>query len=182
MAVIAARGSGGGSGGGSQEGVDLPECTYRATHDGTDFRCGAAAQAIVSADDCRACSIPAAVKHKDACLYLTPLRHDGKACYACRWFFSSAREAVVDDWRKLCFCTYWFPRGPDERHVLELTAARQMHYLKVLRGEAPRRTPRVVLAPADRARNPPRRRSLQAWLLTLWHRLTSRTLHRRSAR
>jgi hypothetical protein len=128
----------------SHEAVDLPLCAYRTIYDDSAYRCEAAAGAIVSADDYRACSIPAAVSRKDACLYLTPLRHDGKACYACRWFFSSANEPVVDDWRKLCFCSYWFPRGPDERHVMKATTARRVHYLKVLRGDAPRRVTRTM--------------------------------------
>ncbi len=96
----------------------------------------------------------------------------GKACYACRWFFSAATEPVVDDWRHLCFCSYWFPRGGDERRVLEHTAARRVHYLKALSGEAPRRLPRALPAP-DRAPEPPRRRIFFAKALALWHRLRS---------
>jgi hypothetical protein len=152
-------------------GLDLPACAYRRAHDGATYCCEAAAGAVVTAGDCRSCSIPAAVSHKDACLYLTPLRHEGKACYACRWFFSAAKEPVVEDWRHLCFCSYWFPRGGDEGRVMTLTATRRVHYLKVLRGEAPRRSPRPVFAPVGRSAEPPRRAALLRKLSIFWPRL-----------
>ena len=154
-----------------KEGPDLPPCAYREPRDGIDYRCEAAGGAIVSAHDCRACSIPEAVGHKDACLYLTPLRHEGEARYACRWFFSAATEPLVDDWRKLCFCSYWFPRGPDERHVMMLTRERRGYYLKVVRGEAPRRVTRASIPSTRAQREPPRRRSPLMWLRMLTHRL-----------
>lgn len=111
----------------------LPQCHYRRYLDGVKYRCEAADGDIVCGDDCRACSIPAAIAHKDACLYLIPLRHEGKARYACSWFFKSARKPVVDDWRELCFCAYWFPRGAMEAHVLRRAAPTRSHYLEVLR-------------------------------------------------
>ena len=149
----------------------LPACAYRVLHDGTDYRCKAAAGAIVSADDCRACSIPAAVSHQDACLHLIPLRHGGKACYACRWFFSSATESVVDDWRKLCFCSYWFPRGPHERYILDSSRGRRLHYLEVLRGEAPRGTHDAPTPYSGRASQPRKRHVPGRHLLAVWHRV-----------
>lgn len=171
MAGVDSENSRGDTHGDGRLGLDLPPCAYRRGHDGTTYRCEAAAGAMVTAEDCRNCSIPAAVSHKDACLYLTPLRHEGKACYACRWFFSAAKEPVVEDWRHLCFCSYWFPRGGDEGRVVTLTAARRVHYLKVLRGDAPRRSPRAVLAPADRTAAPPRRSALLSRMLNAWHRV-----------
>jgi hypothetical protein len=111
------------------------------------------------------------VSHKDACLYLTPLRHEGRSCYACRWFFSSATEPVVADWRSLCFCSYWFPRGDDEQHVLEVTAPRRTYYLKVLRGEAPRSLSRTGVPAGRRISRPPRRRSPLAVLAAIWQRI-----------
>jgi hypothetical protein len=96
----------------------------------------------VSAGDCRACSIPEAVAHRDACLYLVPLRYQGEPQYACKWIFSAANEPVVDDWRKLCFCPYWFPRHRNETFLVHYMADTRARYLRVLRGEEPRRRPR----------------------------------------
>lgn len=118
---------------------ELPACPYRGARADDRFDCAAGGGEVVSATDCRACSIPAALAHKDACLYLVPMRHEHGACYACSWFFTSAARPVEDDWRSLCFCPYWFPRPRDEQQIAHVVIPRRVHYLKVLRGETPRR-------------------------------------------
>lgn len=122
----------------------LPRCSYRRAHDGERYRCQAADGATVSSADCRACPIPEAVYHSQACLYLVPLRHQNEAHFACRWSFSWAREPTVRDWRDLCFCPYWFPRGHDEPFVVARFADTRSRYLRVLRGEEPRHRPRAA--------------------------------------
>jgi hypothetical protein len=149
----------------------LPLWHCRGQHDGVYYHCEAA-QALVSADDCRACSIPEAVAHRDACLNLVPLRHQGEPRYACRWFFSGANEPTADDWRKLCFCPYWFPRGRNEVFLVQRMANTRGRYLRVLRGEEPRRKPREPLPNAcaadARAEFP-----FQRWWRSLLQRLYS---------
>jgi hypothetical protein len=122
----------------------LPLCHYRHRHDGTSYRCEAAAGGIVTAEDCRRCAIPEALAHAQACLYLIPLRHDNEARFACPWYFSWAREPAPRDWRELCFCQYWFPRGPDEYFLVEFMSERRARYLSVLRGEEPRGRPLAI--------------------------------------
>ena len=119
--------------------LGLARCPYRQPWSRDLFRCDAGDGVLVSAADCCACPIPDAISHPQVCLYLTPLRNGNEAHFACRWFFFSAREATVRDWRELCFCPYWFPRGPDERLIIARTAPRRTHYLRVLRGEESRR-------------------------------------------
>jgi hypothetical protein len=151
--------------------LELPQCPYRKLIGTARFSCEAAGGATVTVSDCRACSIPAAVGHKDACLYLIPLWHEGRSCFACRWFFSSAVEPVVDDWRRLCFCSYWFPRGNDERHVLKATANRRMHYLEALRRDAPGNVSRMPMPSIDSTAEHSIRATMRAALAAIWRRL-----------
>ena len=135
---------------GAENAPGLPLCHYRDHHGDGSFRCKVALS-VVSAGDCRACSIPEAVAHRDACLYLVPLRHQGEPQYACKWFFSGANEPVVDDWRKLCFCPYWFPRHRNETFLVHYMADTRARYLRVLRGEEPRHRTRKSLYLRDEA-------------------------------
>lgn len=152
----------------------LPRCRFRRRHDEERFRCEAG-EAVVTAGDCRACSIPAAVAHPDACLHLVPLRHQGEPQYACRWFFSFAKEPTVDDWRELCFCPYWFPRGGDSNEALIAghMADTRAHYLRVLRGEEPCGNPREPLSREYRA-SEPTPSAFDRWRRWLLERLSSR--------
>lgn len=116
--------------------MTLPPCQYRGAEKGGTFPCGAAEGAPVTPKDCISCSIPEALAHAQACLYLVPMRHQGEGRFSCRWFFSWSNEPAVRNWRHLCFCPYWFPRPPREDMVPGLDKKR-IQYLRVLRGEEP---------------------------------------------
>jgi hypothetical protein len=156
---------------GAENAPELRACHYRARHD-DGFRCEAAF-GIVDADNCRACSIPEAVAHHDACLYLVPLRDQGEPRYACKWFFSGASEPVMDDWRKLCFCPYWFPRGCDESFLVEYMADTRARYLRVLHGEEPRRKARE-LPSGERLPSEPSASPFDQWWRSLLRGLSAR--------
>jgi len=148
----------------------LPSCHYRRRNDGADYRCLAAEGAVVTGDDCRRCAIPEAVAHPQACLYLVPMRHENEARFACPWYFTWAREPAVRDWHDLCFCQYWFPRGADDRFILDVMRERRARYLRVLRGEEPR-SKRLNVPPAGQEHVARRATSL---LLRLWRTLLAR--------
>lgn len=141
--------------------ADLPPCTYRGHAEQGRYACAAAEGGPVTPDDCRACSIPGALAHAHACLYLVPMRHQGECRYACRWFFSFATEPAPSDWHQLCFCPYWFPRPPQEDMIPRLTE-RRAHYLRVLRGEATR-TKRIFPA-TETPREAVASGSIRAWI------------------
>ncbi len=112
-----------------------PPCPYR--HQGL---CGAEEDRPVTPEVCRACPIPEALAHPQACLYLVPLRVLGEARFACRFTFSWAREPAVKDWRRLCPCPYWFPRAPEEAWIRDLREV-QDRYRRVLLGLEARWSP-----------------------------------------
>jgi hypothetical protein len=140
----------------------LPPCPYRRPRADHGYVCEAGDGVIVSDDDCLICSIPAALAHKDACLYLVPLRQEDKACYACSWFFDSAPRPVENDWRDLCFCPYWFPR-PEEMQLADVVVGRRVHYLQVLRGETTRGRERMPSDSRARCTVGPWQRVVQRW-------------------
>lgn len=128
------------------DGNVLPSCAYRGPRRGGRYPCAAQQGHPVAAADCAVCPIPEAINHDHACLYLVPLRHEGRARFVCRWFFDWGNVPAPEDWRMLCFCRYWFPRPPREALIRDL-GERRARYLRVLRGEQPRMPER----PARRA-------------------------------
>lgn len=99
--------------------MELPLCPYRGPEKESGFPCAAAEGAPVTRPDCLSCPIPEALAHRQACLYLVPMRHQGEARFACRWFFSWANDPAPRNWRHLCFCQYWFPRpGIQREHIV----------------------------------------------------------------
>ena len=126
----------------AESGHVLPPCAYRGSPRDGRFSCAAQPEGPVTPADCKACPIPAAINHHHACLYLVPLRHAGRARFACRWFFDWGNDPAPEDWRTLCFCRYWFPRPPREDLIGDL-AARRARYLRVFRGAEARMPLRV---------------------------------------
>ena len=119
----------------------LPPCPYRGPEGSAGFACEAAEGALVTASDCHTCSIPEAVAHKRACLYLVPMRYEGQALFACRCYSTEYSLLAAKDWRHLCFCNYWFPRGPVRRELAVPGLAKvRNEYRRVLHGEVPQRS------------------------------------------
>lgn len=108
----------------------LPPCPYRIERPEA-MQCEAEELGAISADDCRRCTIPEALQHPKACLYLLPLRMEGRPTYVCRAYSSKVHALASADWRDFCFCSYWFPRGDPgpatEAMIPGLAAARKRY-------------------------------------------------------
>lgn len=142
---------------------DLPPCQYRGGEMEGRFACTAAQGAPVTPHDCLHCTVPEAVAHRDACLYLVPMRHQGEARFACRWAFSCAKDPAPKDWRHLCFCSDWFPRPPREDMISDLGDVRA-RYLRALLGEEPRARARPPSTTQGRPGSGERARGIRGWL------------------
>lgn len=152
----------------------LPPCPYR--QEGADaMRCEAEELASISADDCRRCTIPEALYDPKACLYLLPLRLDGRPTYICRAYSSKIHALVSDNWRDFCFCSYWFPRGDPgpatEATIPGLVAARRRYRILLTTPPEPAapvsQLPLDTLAEATGGWSKRRRRVLD-WLRAFW--------------
>ena len=113
----------------------LPACPYRGPEIDGSFPCEAAEGAPVTASDCRSCSIPQAIADQKACLYLIPMRHEGHGLFVCHCYSTRVTLLAAKDWRRLCFCNYWFPRGPADRELATRFAAARNLYRRVLRDQ-----------------------------------------------
>lgn len=120
----------------------LPVCPYRGEAANERFPCAAAEEDWVSPDDCLACTIPEAITHPRACLYLLPVRYERQAHFVCRCYSTRGSVLSAKKWRLLCFCHFWFPRPKIERELAipGLKPARQ-HALAVLSGKISGETP-----------------------------------------
>ena len=118
-------------------GTALPLCPYRGAEKDGCFPCAAAEGAPVTASDCRTCSIPEAVAHEKACLYLIPIRHEGRSHFVCHCYSTRVTLLAAKDWRRLCFCNYWFPRGPADRELAKRFTEARSQYRPLLRGTKP---------------------------------------------
>ncbi len=115
----------------------LPHCPYRGPEENGTFPCEAAEGAPVTASDCKSCPIPEAITYRQACLYLVPIREYGKTIFACRCFSTRYSLLAAKDWRHICSCHFWFPRGHREL-ALPLLAQTRNEYRRILRGQGPK--------------------------------------------
>ncbi|WP_432263609.1 hypothetical protein [Cupriavidus sp. TMH.W2] len=132
--------------------ANLPACPYRLI--GPDgMQCEAEERAPICADDCLRCTIPEALQHPKACLYLLPLRLDGEPIFVCRAYSSKVHALASRNWRDFCFCNYWFPRGdPDpanEASIPGLAGARRRYRAILSTPPAPPTPPASPVGSAD---------------------------------
>jgi len=150
-------------------GAPLPACPYRSAERDGRFPCAAAEGAPVTGAECRSCPIPEALAHKKACMYLVPLREEGRSIFACRCYSTQLTVLAAKDWRRLCFCNYWFPRGPADRMFAPQFAEARNQYRRVLRdeGSKPSRGPAQEAPPEKKQPGNPVLRWLQ-WQWNWW--------------
>lgn len=147
----------------------LPACPYRGAERDGSFPCEAAEGIPVTPADCRSCAIPEAIVHKKACLYLIPMRHEGQALFVCHCYSTRLTLLAAKDWRRLCFCDYWFPRGPADRELAVRFAAARSQYRRVLRDQILREPSRVpATAPPDEKHSNNRFSRWLRWQLNWW--------------
>ena len=123
---------------GASEGgrANLPPCHYRGSEEDGHFPYGAAEGEPVTPDDCRSCPIPEAVGYKKACLYLIPIRHEGRSLFICHCYSTRMTLLFAKDWRRMCFCNFWFPRGPADRELAKRFTEARNQYRRLLEAEA----------------------------------------------
>ncbi len=124
----------------------LPSCPYRGPEKDGLFPCAAGDGQPVMPTDCRSCPIPEAVAYKKACLYLIPIRHEGRVVFFCNCYSNKTTLLAAKDWRRLCFCNFWFPRGPADRELAKRFTEARHQYRPLLAGEA-RKLPGSVSYP-----------------------------------
>jgi hypothetical protein len=113
----------------------LEPCPYRGPEHNGNFPCAAAEGAPVTPSDCWSCPIPEAVAHEKACLYLIPIRHEGRAAFVCHCYSTRTTLLAAKDWRRICFCNFWFPRGPADRELRKRFTETRNQYRPLLAGE-----------------------------------------------
>lgn len=118
----------------------LPPCPYRGPDKNGFFPCAAADGEPVIPADCRSCPIPDAVAHEKACLYLIPIRHEDRSLFICHCYSTRMTLLAAKDWRRMCFCNYWFPRGPADRELAKRFTEARRQYRPVLQRETSKPT------------------------------------------
>lgn len=132
----------------------LQPCPYRGPENNGRFPCAAAEGAPVTPSDCRSCPIPEAVAHHKACLYLIPIRQEDRAVFVCHCYSTRTTLLSAKDWRRLCFCNFWFPRGPADRELAKRFTEARHQYRPLLAGQATKAPDNVSLAePPEKARS-----------------------------
>lgn len=82
--------------------MQLSPCAYR-VFAGSRMQCEAEELAEIKASDCRRCTIPEALRHPKACLYLLPVRVHHDATFVCRAYSSKVHALSAKDWRDFGF-------------------------------------------------------------------------------
>lgn len=144
----------------------LPPCPYRLMGP-EGMHCEAAEGAAISPDDCLRCTIPEALHHPKACLYLLPVRLGDEPTFVCRAYSSKVHALASRNWLDFCFCSYWFPRGdpsPENEATIPGLAAARQRYRVIL--TTPRR-PESPIPTQEATREP----APDGWRLRWWRSL-----------
>ncbi len=149
--------------------LSLPPCPYRSDHSG-GLTCRAAEGSPVTAQDCLTCPIPEGVSHDKACLYLIPIRDEGESRFVCHCYSNRMALLAAKDWRRLCFCNYWFPRGPADRELATRFDEARTRYRPLVSGKTQTHTSdRPMPAPVEKPNSNRFIRWLQ-WQRNWWFR------------